>query len=77
MLDSAITEIRAKITIDFSESRVSLMRTAFDRLAIKPQIRPLLQVLENPTLMKMPFWISPTLRWDAETCGALQCIWSS
>lgn len=68
-LDSAITEIRAKVTTDFSDSRVSLMPNALYRLAIKSRLNPLLQVLENATDVKVPFWIIPTLRWDAETFG--------
>lgn len=48
-LGSAITEIRAKITTDFSESRVSPTPNALYRLAIKPRVGLLLQVLENAT----------------------------
>lgn len=69
-LGSAIPEIRAKIAIGLSESSVSLMPSARDRLAINPRLR---QVLENPPARKMPLRISPTLGVGCCDFGEGQC----
>lgn len=65
-LDSAVPEIRAKTAIGLSESSVSLMLSARDRLAINPRLG---QVLEIPLPGKCLCASAPHSEWDAATLG--------